>query len=64
MSNDGKHYFFGKTLNEKHYFHEQYTLLLLQMLSSNGRRNEYFELLETIQHEDKQKDITQMCGMV
>ena len=64
MSNDEHLYFSGKTPIEKQHAHEHNTLQILQRLASDGRRDEFFKLLETIQHEDKRKDIIQMCGMI
>ena len=64
MSNDVHLHFSGKTPIEKQHAHEHDTLQVLQRLASDGRRDEFFKLLETIQHEDKRKDIIQMCGMI
>ena len=54
----------GKTQIEKQHIHEHETLQLLQQHAMYGRKDEFFKLLETIQHEDKRKDIIQMCGMI
>ena len=64
MSNDRNHYFSGETPIEKQHSHEHDTLQLLQRLASDDKRDEFFELLATIKHEDKRKDIIQMCGMI
>ena len=64
MSNDGNHYFSGETPIEKQHSHEHDTLQLLQRLASDGKKDEFFKLLATIKHEDKRKDIIQMCGMI
>ena len=64
MSNDEHLYFSGKTPIEKQHAHEHDTLQILQRLASNGKRDEFFKLLETIQHKDKRKDIIHMCGMI
>ncbi len=50
MSNDGNHYFSGETPIEKQHSHEHDTLQLLQRLASDGKRDEFFELLATIKH--------------
>ena len=63
MSNDGNHYFSGETPIEKQHSHEHDTLQLLQRLASDGKRDEFFELLETIGHEDKRYDFARMFGM-
>ena len=64
MSNDEQLYFSGKTTIEKQHAHEHDTLQVLQRLARDGRRDKFFKLLESIQHEDKRKDIIQMCGMI
>ena len=64
MSKVKNHHFSGETPIEKQHSHEHDTLQLLQRLSSDGKRDKFFELLETIKHEDKRKDIIQMCGMI
>ena len=64
MSIVGNHHFTGETPIEKQHSHEHDTLQLFQRLASDGKRDEFFELLATIKHEDKRKDIIQMCGMI
>ena len=64
MSIVGNHHFTGETPIEKQHSHEHDTLQLLQRLASDGKRDEFFELLATIKHEDKRKDIIQMFGMI
>ena len=63
MSNDGNHYFSGETPIEKQHSHEHDTLQLLHRLAVDGKRDEFFELLETIENEDKRKDFARMFGM-
>ena len=46
MSNDEHHHFSGKTPIEKQHAHEHDTLQILQRLASDGRRDEFFKLLE------------------
>ena len=48
MSIVGNHHFTGETPIEKQHSHEHDTLQLLQRLASDGKRDEFFELLETI----------------
>ena len=48
MSNVKNHHFSGETPIEKQHSHEHDTLQLLQRLAGDGKRDEFFELLETI----------------
>ena len=63
MSNVKNHHFSGETPIEKQYSHEHDTLRLLQRLAGDGKRDEFFELLETIENEDKRKDFARMFDM-
>ena len=63
MSNNENRYFTGETPIEKQHSHEHDTLQLLQRLASDGKRDEFFKLVETIKDEDKRRDMTKMCGM-
>ena len=63
MSKDRNHYFSGETPIEKQHSHEHDTLQLLQRLAVDGKRDEFFELLKTIENEDKRRDFTRMFGM-
>ena len=63
MSKIEVHHFTGETLIEKQHTHEMDTLKILHRLAGDGKRNEFFELLETIENEDKRKDIARMFGM-
>ena len=49
-------YFTEETSIEKQHLHEHDTLRLLQRLAGDGKRDEFFELLETIDNKDKRKD--------
>ena len=63
MSKIEVHHFTGLTLIEKQHTHEMDTLKVLQRLAGDGKRNEFFELLETNENEDKLKDFARMFGM-
>ena len=63
MSKIEVHHFTGETLIEKQHTHEMDTLKVLHRLAGDGKRNEFFELLETIENEDKRKDFARMFGM-
>ena len=63
MSNVKNHHFSGETPSEKQHLHEHDTLRLLQRLAGNGKRDEFFELLEIIENEDKRIDFARMFGM-
>ena len=63
MSKVEIHHFTGETPIEKQHSHEHDTLRLLQRLAGDGKRDEFFELLETIENEDKRKDFARMFGM-
>ena len=60
MSKVEIHHFTGETPIEKQHSHEHDTLQLLQRLAVDGKRDEFFELLETIENEDKRKDFARM----
>ena len=63
MSKVKNHHFSGETPIEKQHSHEHDTLQLLQRLAVDGKRDEFFELLKTIENEDKRRDFTRMFGM-
>ncbi len=63
MSKIEFHHFTGETFIEKQHTREMDTLKVLQRLTGDGNRNEFFELLETIEKEDKLKDSARMFGM-
>ena len=42
---------------------EHETLQILQRHALNGKHEEFFELLKTIDGEDKKRDITELCNM-
>ena len=63
MSKVEIHHFTGETPIEKQHSHEHNTLQLLQRLAGDGKRDEFFELLETIENEDKRKDFARMFGL-
>ena len=63
MSKVEIHHFTGETPIEKQHIHEMETLKVLHRLAGDGKRDEFFELLETIENEDKQKDFARMFGM-
>ena len=53
----------GKTSVEKQHVSEHETLKTLQKYALNGKHKEFFELLETIDGEDKKRDIIELCNM-
>ena len=53
MSKIEVHHFIGETPIEKQHTHEMDTLKVLHRLAGDGKRNEFFELLKTIENEDK-----------
>ena len=53
----------GKNDVEIQHLSEHETLQILQRHALNGKHEEFFELLETIDGTDKKKDIMEMCGM-
>ena len=55
MSKVKNHHFSGETPIEVQHSHEHDTLQLLQRLAGDGKRDEFFELLEKIENEDKRK---------
>ena len=57
------HHFTGETLIKKQHTHEMDTLKVLHRLAGDGKKNEFFELLEIIENEDKRKDFARMFGM-
>ena len=63
MSKVEIHHFTGETPIEKQHTHEMDTLKILHRLAGDGKRDEFFELLETIENEDKRKDFARMFGM-
>ena len=63
MSKVEIHHFTGETPIEKHHIHEMETLKVLHRLAGDGKRDEFFELLETIENEDKRKDFARMFAM-
>ena len=42
---------------------EHETLQILQRHALNGKHEEFFELLKTIDGEDKKRDIIELCNM-
>ena len=54
----------GKTAVEKQHVSEHETLQTLQKHALNGKKEEFFELLESINGEDKKRDIKEMWGML
>ena len=60
---DGHWYIPGKNSVERQHVHEHETLQILQKLALNGKHEEFFELLETINGPDKKRDILLMCDM-
>ena len=63
MSKIEIHLFTGETSIEKQHTREMDTLKVLHRLAGDGKKNEFFELLETIENEDKRKDFARMFGM-
>ena len=63
MSKVEIHHFTGETPIEKQHIHDMETLKVLHRLAGDGKRDEFFELLETIENEDKRKDFARMFGM-
>ena len=63
MSKVEIHHFTGETTIEKQHTHEMDTLKVLHRLSGDRKRDEFFEILETIENEDKRKDFARMFGM-
>ena len=57
------HHFNGETPIEKQHTHEMDTLKILHRLGGHGKSDEFFELLETIENEDKRKDFAWVFGM-
>ena len=53
----------GKPSVEKQHVNEHETLQTLQKYALNGKHEKFFELLETIDGEDKKRDITELCNM-
>ena len=63
MSKVKNHHFSGETPIEKQHTHEMETLKVLHRLAGDEKRDEFFELLETIENEDKRKDFARMFAM-
>ena len=58
------HYYVpGKNSVEIQHLSEHETLQILQRHALNGKHEEFFELLKTIDGEDKKRDITELCNM-
>ena len=53
----------GKTSVDKQHVNVHEPLQTLQKHALNGKREEFYELLETIDGEDKKRDIIQLCDM-
>ena len=53
----------GKNSVEKQHLSEHETLQILQRHALNGNKEEFYELLKTIDGEDKKRDIIEICGM-
>ena len=60
---DGHWYVPGKTDHEKVHLSEHETLQILQRHALNGKDKEFFELLDTINGDDKRREIMHMCNM-
>ena len=54
----------GKTAVERQHVSEHETLQTLQKHALNGKKEEFYEFLETINGEDKKRDIIELCGML
>ena len=63
MSKVEIHHFTGETPIEKQHTHEMETLKVLNRLAGDGKRDDFFVLLETIDNEDKRKDFARMFAM-
>ena len=63
MSKIEIHHFTGETPTEKQHTHEMEILKVLHRLAGDEKRDEFFELLETIENEDKRKDFARMFAM-
>ena len=63
MSKIEVHHFTGETPIEKQHTYEMDILKVLHRLAGDGKRNEFIELLEIIENEDKRKDFARMFGM-
>ena len=63
MSKVEIHHFTGETPIEKQHTHEMETLKVLHRLAGDEKRDELFELLGTIENEDKRKDFARMFAM-
>jgi hypothetical protein len=53
----------GKNSVEKQHLSEHETLQILQRHALNGKKEEFYQLLKTIDGEDKKRDIIEICGM-
>ena len=63
MSKFEIHHFTGETPIEKQHTREMDTSKTRHRLAGDGKRDEFFELLETIKNKDKRKDFARMFGM-
>ena len=54
----------GKTAIERQHVSEHETLQTLQKHALNGKKEEFYELLESINGEEKKRDIIELCGML
>ena len=63
MSKFKNHHFSGETPIEKQHSHEHDTLQLLHRLAVDNKRDKFFELLKTIENEDKRRDFARIFGM-
>ena len=54
----------GKTAIERQHVSEHETLQTLQKHALNGKKEEFYELLDSINGEDKKRDIIELCGML
>ena len=63
MSKVEIHHFTGETPIEKQHTHEMDKLKVLHRLAGDEKRDEFFELLGTIENEDKRKDFARMFAM-
>tara|TARA_B100001778_G_C18190107_1_gene450872 strand:- start:380 stop:592 length:213 start_codon:yes stop_codon:yes gene_type:complete len=53
----------GKTNVEKQHLNEHETLQILQRHALNNNHEEFYNLLDNIDGEDKRRDILELCGM-
>ena len=61
---DGHWHIPGKTQVEKQHLSEHETLQMLQRHALNGKEEEFYSLLDTIDGDDKRRDIMELCNMM